>query len=188
MACKIPAHHCNRVGWIRDEGLSTVEDAVFSDLPALLSSTAEPSPVTRVVTQLSGLVTHSLALLGSASSAESEFGLPARDAFNMRKVLVLATRSGKLFGIDTATATVRWQRLPKTGLWKLKEPKLKIIRDVRNAISGFTNPFNQSALRTSHPVGLARSAVIILIIGKIEDVPPWSNATAHEYRMSSGSS
>ncbi|XP_039231604.1 ER membrane protein complex subunit 1 isoform X1 [Drosophila yakuba] len=118
-----------RVRWSREEALANVIDSQFVDLPlADTEGTLENEMkgkaadftsferdiasaflrrITTQAVQIRSLFLHVIGL-GPPPTATQRAGL-VRDSFGLHKMLVLLTRSGKIFGIDNVSGKHHWQ-------------------------------------------------------------------------------
>ena len=114
------------VAWVREEGLANIEDVAFVDLPAETLETEALNLITRITTHVGGIAAFaaSLASFGASSSEDA----PHRDPFNMHKYIIAATASGKVFGMDSQTGAILWQRQPSAGSFAIENPKLHVLR------------------------------------------------------------
>ncbi|XP_066948980.1 ER membrane protein complex subunit 1 [Macrobrachium rosenbergii] len=107
------------VVWSREEALASVLSAEAVDLPvdgANINYHEQLTPITglvgsfvhRVKTQCTQIAHWVSALLGNKDSFEESFGTLTRDQLNLRKLLVVATSSGKILGIDSWNGDVVW--------------------------------------------------------------------------------
>ncbi|KAH7927025.1 DUF1620-domain-containing protein [Leucogyrophana mollusca] len=122
--------------WVREEALATIQVAEFVELPEkkIIGSHVgleEETFLERITRQFSDaknlpqyllsfatrFATGSYATV-SASAASSEDTL-SRDAFGFRQVIVAATSHGKIFGIDSSNGKVMWSRVLGLG-WAKK--------------------------------------------------------------------
>ncbi|XP_039489831.1 ER membrane protein complex subunit 1 isoform X2 [Drosophila santomea] len=111
-----------RVRWSREEALANVIDSQFVDLPlADTEGTLENEMkgkagdiasaflrrITTQAVQIRSLFLHVIGL-GPPPTATQRAGL-VRDSFGLHKMLVLLTRSGKIFGVDNVSGKHHWQ-------------------------------------------------------------------------------
>ncbi|XP_043657276.1 ER membrane protein complex subunit 1 isoform X2 [Drosophila teissieri] len=111
-----------RVRWSREEALANVIDSQFVDLPlADTEGTLENEMkgkagdiasaflrrITTQAVQIRSLFLHVIGL-GPPPTDTQRAGL-VRDSFGLHKMLVLLTRSGKIFGIDNVSGKHHWQ-------------------------------------------------------------------------------
>ncbi|XP_030373597.1 ER membrane protein complex subunit 1 isoform X2 [Scaptodrosophila lebanonensis] len=112
----------NRVRWVREEALANVVDSQFIDLPLADSegtlenemkgksadiASAFLRRITTQAIQIKSLFLHVIGL-GPPPTDTQRAGL-VRDSFGLHKMLVLLTRSGKIFGIDNIIGKHHWQ-------------------------------------------------------------------------------
>ncbi|XP_030246797.1 ER membrane protein complex subunit 1 isoform X2 [Drosophila navojoa] len=118
-----------RVRWTREESLANVIDTQFLDLPLADTegtlenemkgkavdsnslkrdiATAFMRRITTQALQIKSLFLHVIGL-GPPPTATQRAGL-VRDSFGLHKMLVLLTRSGKIFGIDNIAGKHHWK-------------------------------------------------------------------------------
>ncbi|CAH0547358.1 unnamed protein product [Brassicogethes aeneus] len=127
-----------KVMWTREEALSKIVATEFLELPVSeLDASIENEfkggnvismflhRITTQCRQLSNLV------FGSQFLANT--GL-VRDDFGLHKIIVVATKSGKLFGIDTLTGSLAWTyRLPNVKPFKMLDSEKMLLFVQRTA-------------------------------------------------------
>ena len=120
----------DQLQWHREEGLADIRVAEFVELPErkLVGTHLEESEgfAQRVRRQLTeardfpSYVAHFVKrfVTGSYESVSASVATPvnetaplARDTFGFRKVLVVATARGKIYGLDSANGEVLWSRV-----------------------------------------------------------------------------
>ncbi|KAL9895126.1 ER membrane protein complex subunit 1 isoform 1-T1 [Glossina fuscipes fuscipes] len=112
----------SKILWIRSEALANVVSAEFVDLPltdnegvlenemkgkAADIMSAFLHRITSQIMHVKSLLLHVIGL-GPKPSDTQRAGL-VRDAFGLHKMLVVLTRSGKIFGIDNISGKHHWQ-------------------------------------------------------------------------------
>lgn len=116
--------------WSREEGLSDIKVAEFVELPErkLVEAQLEEDEgfaqrVRRQLTEARDFPSYAVHFVnrfvtGSYDSVSASVATPinetaplARDAFGFRKVLVVATARGKIYGLDSANGEVLWSRV-----------------------------------------------------------------------------
>ncbi|XP_037947032.1 ER membrane protein complex subunit 1 isoform X2 [Teleopsis dalmanni] len=130
----------NKIRWSREEALANVVAADFIDLPLTdTEGTLEnelkgksgdilSAFLLRISTQILQIKSIFLHVIGLAPppSATQKAGL-VRDSFGLHKMLVLLTKSGKVFGIDNISGKHHWQQfLPNVGNFENGE-KMRLL-------------------------------------------------------------
>ena len=121
--------HNDQLQWAREEGLADIKLAEFVELPEhKLAETLVGEDETfaqRVRRQLTEardfpayaanfarrFVTGSYDSVTASAAPANESAPLARDAFGFRKVLVVVTARGKVYGLDSASGEVLWSRV-----------------------------------------------------------------------------
>jgi len=129
--------------WVREEGLAHIEDVAFVDLPTETLEAESLNLISRITSHVGGIAS-TLASL-AAFGASGKEGVPVRDPFNTHKYIISATASGKVFGMDSQTGTILWQRQPNAGSFAIEKPQLHILR----ATSAGTEPLAALAGKTA---------------------------------------
>ncbi|XP_041859597.1 ER membrane protein complex subunit 1 isoform X2 [Melanotaenia boesemani] len=177
-----------RVMWTREEALSDVVTMEMVDLP-LTGTQAElegefgkkadglmSMVLKRLSSQLILLqawVTHLWKLFYDArkprSQVKNEITIEnlSRDEFNLQKMMVMVTASGKLFGIDSKTGGILWKHyldnIPSNAAFKLM---------VQRTTAHFPHPPQCTLLIKDKDTGLATLHVFNPIFGKKSHVTP----------------
>ncbi|XP_034551243.1 ER membrane protein complex subunit 1 isoform X1 [Notolabrus celidotus] len=180
-----------RVMWIREEALSDVVTMEMVDLP-LTGTQAElegefgkkaaiqdgllSMVLKRLSSQLILLqawVSHLWKLFYDArkprSQVKNEVTIEnlSRDEFNLQKMMVMVTASGKLFGIDSKTGSILWKHyldnIPSNAAFKLM---------VQRTTAHFPHPPQCTLLIKDKDSGLASLHVFNPIFGKTSHVTP----------------
>lgn len=177
-----------RVMWTREEALSDVVTMEMVDLP-LTATQAElegefgkkadglmSMVLKRLSSQLILLqawVSHLWKLFYDArrprSQVKNEVTIEnlSRDEFNLQKMMVMVTASGKLFGIDSKTGTIVWrhylENIPSNSAFKLM---------VQRTTAHFPHPPQCTLLIKDKDTGLAVLHVFNPIFGKKSHVTP----------------
>ncbi|KAJ3807314.1 hypothetical protein EV368DRAFT_75106 [Lentinula lateritia] len=120
--------------WTREEGLSELKAAKFVELPERLSvlggeGRSEEGFVGRLIRQAkdvkdlpnyiirfakrfaTGSYESATSSATFSAASSSALKLPYRDAFGFRQVLVVSTSYGKVYGIDTSSGDILWNRV-----------------------------------------------------------------------------
>ncbi|KAH7906600.1 hypothetical protein BJ138DRAFT_1015952 [Hygrophoropsis aurantiaca] len=127
----------DKVQWVREEALATIQVAEFVELPEkkVVGSHVgleEETFLERIIRQFADaknlpqyllsfakrFATGSYATVSASAAASAEDTL-SRDAFGFRQVIVAATAHGKLFGIDSSSGQIMWSRVLGLG-WARK--------------------------------------------------------------------
>ncbi|KAI4823768.1 ER membrane protein complex subunit 1 [Pseudochaenichthys georgianus] len=177
-----------RVMWTREEALSDVVTMEMVDLP-LTGTQAElegefgkkadglfSMVLKRLSSQLILLqawISHLWKLFYDArkprSQVKNEVTIEnlSRDEFNLQKMMVMVTASGKLFGIDSKTGTIVWRHyldnIPANAAFKLM---------VQRTTAHFPHPPQCTLLIKDKDTGLATLHVFNPIFGKKSHVTP----------------
>ncbi|XP_023188053.1 ER membrane protein complex subunit 1 isoform X1 [Xiphophorus maculatus] len=180
-----------RVMWTREEALSDVVTMEMVDLP-LTGTQAElegefgkkaaiqdgllPMVLKRLSSQLIMLqawIAHLWKLFYDArkprSQVKNEVSIEnlSRDEFNLQKMMVMVTSSGKLFGIDSKTGGILWKHyldnVPKNAAFKLM---------VQRTTAHFPHPPQCTLLIKDKDTGLATLHVFNPIFGRKSQVTP----------------
>ncbi|XP_056128948.1 ER membrane protein complex subunit 1 [Lampris incognitus] len=177
-----------RVMWTREEALSDVVTMEMVDLP-LTGTQAElegefgkktdgllSMVLKRLSSQLILLqawVAHLWKLFYDArkphSQVKNEVSIEnlSRDEFNLQKMMVMVTASGKLFGIDSKTGTILWRHyldnVPSNAVFKLM---------VQRTTAHFPHPPQCTLLIKDKDTGLATLHVFNPIFGKKSHITP----------------
>lgn len=177
-----------RVLWTREEALSDVVTMEMVDLP-LTATQAElegefgkkadglmSMVLKRLSSQLILLqawVSHLWKLFYDArqprSQVKNEVTIEnlSRDEFNLQKMMVMVTASGKLFGIDSKTGTIVWkhylENVPPNAAFKLM---------VQRTTAHFPHPPQCTLLIKDKDTGLATLHVFNPIYGKKSHITP----------------
>ncbi|KAK5863339.1 hypothetical protein PBY51_000377 [Eleginops maclovinus] len=177
-----------RVMWTREEALSDVVTMEMVDLP-LTGTQAElegefgkkadglfSMVLKRLSSQLILLqawISHLWKLFYDArkprSQVKNEVTIEnlSRDEFNLQKMMVMVTASGKLFGIDSKTGTILWRHyldnIPANAAFKLM---------VQRTTAHFPHPPQCTLLIKDKDTGLATLHVFNPIFGKKSHVTP----------------
>ncbi|GBE86822.1 hypothetical protein SCP_1000640 [Sparassis crispa] len=121
----------DQLHWTREEALSDIRVAEFVELPerkiiAALGREEEETFMARLVRQTSEaqdfpqyainfvkrFVTGSYASVSSSVASPTNASEPlSRDTFGLRKIIVVATPYGKVYGIDSANGEIVWSRV-----------------------------------------------------------------------------
>ncbi|OAX35578.1 DUF1620-domain-containing protein [Rhizopogon vinicolor AM-OR11-026] len=128
----------DKMQWVREEALASIQVAEFVELPEkkiVTSHTAvdEEGYFERLQRQLSDaknlpkylanfarrFATGSYATVSASAASSSAEDTLTRDAFGFRQIIVAATSHGKLFGIDSSNGQVLWSRVLGLG-WAAK--------------------------------------------------------------------
>ena len=114
--------------WIREESLASIIQVEMIDLPV---TEAEVSIEEEFASDPNGMLAHTIRRLGSQlrqltlfgrnlfrgndanSRAGSESKALVRDRFGLHKLILVVTKAGKLFAMDTISGRIVWQRLLK---------------------------------------------------------------------------
>ena len=113
--------------WCREESLTSIIQVEMVDLPV---TEAEVSIEEEFATDTTGILAHALRRLGSQlrqltlfwrmvlrgsdQPAASESNALVRDRFGLHKLILILTKPGKLFALDTISGRIIWQRLLTT--------------------------------------------------------------------------
>ncbi|XP_068192261.1 ER membrane protein complex subunit 1 [Antennarius striatus] len=177
-----------RVMWTREEALSDVVTMEMVDLP-LTGTQAElegefgkkadgllAMVMKRLSSQLILLqawISHLWKLFYDArkprSQVKNEVTIEnlSRDEFNLQKMMVMVTASGKLFGIDSKTGSILWkhylENIPSNAAFKLM---------VQRTTAHFPHPPQCTLLIKDKDTGLATLHVFNPIFGKKSHVSP----------------
>ncbi|XP_061831444.1 ER membrane protein complex subunit 1 [Nerophis lumbriciformis] len=177
-----------RVMWTREESLSDVVSMEMVDLP-LTGTQAElegefgkkadglmSMVLKRLSSQLILLqawISHLWKLFYDArkphSQVKNEVSIEtlSRDEFNLQKMMVMVTASGKLFGIDSKTGTILWRHyldnIPSNAAFKLM---------VQRTTAHFPHPPQCTLLIKDKETGLTTLHVFNPIFGKKSHVTP----------------
>ncbi|XP_019944740.2 ER membrane protein complex subunit 1 [Paralichthys olivaceus] len=177
-----------RVIWIREEALSDVVTMEMVDLP-LTGTQAElegefgkkaDGLLSMVLKRLSSQfillqawVTHLWKLFYDARKPRSQVKNDvtienlSRDEFNLQKMMVMVTASGKLFGIDSKTGSILWRHyldnIPPNAAFKLM---------VQRTTAHFPHPPQCTLLIKDKDTGLATFHVFNPIFGKKSHITP----------------
>ncbi|XP_068601066.1 ER membrane protein complex subunit 1 [Brachionichthys hirsutus] len=177
-----------RVMWTREEALSDVVTMEMVDLP-LTGTQAElegefgkkadgllAMVIKRLSSQLILLqawVSHLWKLFYDArqprSQVKNEVTIEnlSRDEFNLQKMMVMVTASGKLFGIDSKTGSIVWkhylENIPSSAAFKLM---------VQRTTAHFPHPPQCTLLIKDKETGLASLHVFNPIFGKRSHISP----------------
>nr|CAD7589368.1 unnamed protein product [Timema genevievae] len=107
--------------WVREEALSSIVAVEMLELPVSDTDAAIEQEFDHKETGILGMFVHRISsqiiqlrsslmtLLGDRMSEGQSSGL-VRDEFGLHKIIVAATASGKLFGIDNLSGEILWQR------------------------------------------------------------------------------
>ncbi|KAG1750542.1 uncharacterized protein EDB91DRAFT_1108061 [Suillus paluster] len=128
----------DKMQWVREEALASIQVAEFVELPEkkiVMSHAAvdEEGYFERLHRQLSDVknlpqylanfarrfATGSYATVSASAASPSAEDTLTRDAFGFRQIIVAATSYGKLFGIDSSNGQVLWSRVLGLG-WAAK--------------------------------------------------------------------
>lgn len=116
--------------WTREESLSTIEVAEFVELPEKVVSSSHPGDESyaqrlfRHVTDAQDLPNYLAkfarrfatgSYASASSSAAVQDGSLWRDAFGFRQVILVATRYGKLYALDSSNGAILWSRVLDLG-------------------------------------------------------------------------
>ncbi|XP_029994937.1 ER membrane protein complex subunit 1 isoform X2 [Sphaeramia orbicularis] len=177
-----------RVMWTREEALSDVVTMEMVDLP-LTGTQAElegefgkkaDGLMSMVLKRLSSQfillqawVSHLWKLFYDARKPRSQVKNDvtienlSRDEFNLQKMMVMVTASGKLFGIDSKTGTIVWKHyldnIPSNAAFKLM---------VQRTTAHFPHPPQCTLLIKDKDTGLATLHVFNPIFGKKSHITP----------------
>ncbi|KAM8863354.1 ER membrane protein complex subunit 1 [Spinachia spinachia] len=177
-----------RVMWTREEALSDVETMEMVDLP-LTGTQAELEGefgkkadglfsmlLKRLSSQLILLqawIAHLWKMFYDARKPRSQVKNDvtienlSRDEFNLQKMMVMVTASGKLFGIDSKTGSILWkhylENIPSNAAFKLM---------VQRTTAHFPHPPQCTLLIKDKDTGLASLHVFNPIFGKKSHVNP----------------
>lgn len=116
-------HYPGKLIWIREEALASIASVEILDLPVSDTEAAIEKEFDHKETGFLGMFAHRLISqtlqlrllllsvlgLGDPPSAGQRAGL-VRDEFGLHKMIVVATKIGKLFGIDNLSGEIVWQR------------------------------------------------------------------------------
>uniref|UniRef100_A0A8C5G4T8 ER membrane protein complex subunit 1 n=1 Tax=Gouania willdenowi TaxID=441366 RepID=A0A8C5G4T8_GOUWI len=181
-------HLPGRVMWTREEALSEVVTMEMVELP-LTGTQAElegefgkkadgllSMVLKRLSSQLILLqawVSHLWKLFYDArkprSQVKNEISIEnlSRDEFNLQKMMVMVTASGKLFGIDSKTGSILWKQylnnVPSNAAFKLM---------VQRTTAHFPHPPQCTLLIKDKDTGLATLHVFNPIFGKKSHITP----------------
>ncbi|XP_035238782.1 ER membrane protein complex subunit 1 isoform X1 [Anguilla anguilla] len=184
-------HQPGRVVWSREEALAEVVTMEMVDLP-LTGTQAElegefgkkaaiqdgllPMVLKRLSSQLILLqawIAHLWKLFYDArkprSQVKNEVSIEnlARDEFNLQKMMVMVTASGKLFGIDSKSGTVLWKHyLPDV------QPNAAFKLMVQRTTAHFPHPPQCTLLIKDKDTGLGTLHVFNPIFGRKSHVTP----------------
>ncbi|KAL0064178.1 hypothetical protein AAF712_008900 [Marasmius tenuissimus] len=149
----------DQLQWSRDESLSQITHAEFVELPERVSTAATAgggegffARLERQVREARGFPGYLVNfverfVMGSYESATSSVtkatsGSLHRDAFGFRQVIVVTTRKGKVFGVDSSNGEVVWSRMlglggkkNSEGAW-VKPEKLFVVKGVGEVSAG----------------------------------------------------
>lgn len=128
----------DKMQWVREEALASIQVAEFIELPekkVVMSHAAvdEEGYFERLQRQLSDaknlpqylanfarrFATGSYATVTTSAASSSDEDTLTRDAFGFRQIIVAATSYGKIFGIDSSNGRVLWSRVLGLG-WAAK--------------------------------------------------------------------
>ncbi|KAG2143699.1 hypothetical protein DEU56DRAFT_884358 [Suillus clintonianus] len=128
----------DKMQWVREEALASIQVAEFVELPekkVVMSHAVvdEEGYFERLQRQLSDtknlpqylanfvrrFATGSYATVTASAASSSDEDTLTRDAFGFRQIIVAATPYGKLFGIDSSNGRVLWSRVLGLG-WAAK--------------------------------------------------------------------
>lgn len=128
----------DKMQWVREEALASIQVAEFVELPekkvtTSLAAVDEEGYFERLQRQLSDaknlpqylanfarrFATGSYATVTASAASSSDEDTLTRDAFGFRQVIVAATPYGKIFGIDSSNGRVLWSRVLGLG-WAAK--------------------------------------------------------------------
>ncbi|KAG2355552.1 hypothetical protein BDR07DRAFT_1613621 [Suillus spraguei] len=128
----------DRLRWVREEALASIQVAEFVELPekkVVMSHAVvdEEGYFERLQRQLSDarnlpqylanfarrFATGSYATVTASAASSSDEDTLTRDAFGFRQIIVAATSYGKVFGIDSSNGRVLWSRVFGLG-WAAK--------------------------------------------------------------------
>lgn len=130
-----------KVIWVREEALSNVVAVEFLELPAselevnLENEFTENSNIFKMLLHRITMQSGQLYNLFTGGQHLSNNAL-IRDDFGLHKIIVVATASGKLFGVDTLTGSIVWSyRLPNVKAFKDKKMLLFVQRTARYVFS-----------------------------------------------------
>ncbi|KAL3063995.1 hypothetical protein OYC64_000325 [Pagothenia borchgrevinki] len=180
-----------RVMWTREEALSDVVTMEMVDLPLTGTQAELEGEFGKKAGSLDGLFSMVLKRLSSQlillqasishlwklfydarkprSQVKNEVTIEnlSRDEFNLQKMMVMVTASGKLFGIDSKTGTIVWRHyldnIPANAAFKLM---------VQRTTAHFPHPPQCTLLIKDKDTGLATLHVFNPIFGKKSHVTP----------------
>lgn len=128
----------DKMQWVREEALASIQVAEFVELPekkvaTIHAAVDEEGYFERLQRQLSDaqnlpqylanfarrFATGSYATVTASAASSSDEDTLTRDAFGFRQVIVAATSYGKIFGIDSSNGRVLWSRVLGLG-WAAK--------------------------------------------------------------------
>ncbi|THU88882.1 DUF1620-domain-containing protein, partial [Dendrothele bispora CBS 962.96] len=128
--------------WTREEGLADINAVQFVELPEKLADKSErsegsfgrferqlrdakdfPKYLMRFVKRFATGAYESVTSPASAHAATT--GIPSRDTFGFRQLIVAATTHGKVYGIDSSNGKIIWSRI--LGLGSKAEDGAKIV-------------------------------------------------------------
>jgi len=132
VAIKAGGANPGKIAWTREEGLASIQDAAFMDLPASIMDAESMDALSRFMSPLMTIANTVLSISNPSAGAASESGAPQRDVFNTHKFILTVAASGKIFALDTESGAVVWQRQPISGVHALSEPKLDVIQPIAN--------------------------------------------------------
>ncbi|KAI1892516.1 hypothetical protein AGOR_G00134400 [Albula goreensis] len=181
-------HQPGRVLWSREEALAEVVTMEMVDLP-LTGTQAElegefgkkadgllPMVLKRLSSQLILLqawLAHLWKLFYDArkprSQVKNEVTIEnlARDEFNLQKMMVMVTASGKLFGIDSKSGTVLWKHYLEN-----VQPNAAFKLMVQRTTAHFPHPPQCTLLIKDKETGLGTLHVFNPIFGKKSHITP----------------
>ncbi|XP_030624963.1 ER membrane protein complex subunit 1 [Chanos chanos] len=176
-------HQPGRVVWTREEALADVVTMEMVDLP-LTGTQAElegefgkkadgllPMVLKRLSSQfilLQAWIAHLWKLFYDARKPRSQINKNevtietlSRDEFNLQKMMVMVTASGKLFGIDSKSGTILWKHYLKD-----VQPNAAFKLVIQRTTAHFPHPPQCTLLIKDKDTGLASLHVFNPIFGK----------------------
>ncbi|XP_055375524.1 ER membrane protein complex subunit 1 isoform X2 [Condylostylus longicornis] len=134
--------HQDKIRWVREESITNIVATELIDLPitdseGLIESefTSKPGDISgafvrRITSQVSLLKNAFLSILGIGSvlTPNQKAGL-TRDAFGLHKILLILTKSGKIFAMDNLNGKLHWQKyVPSLESFNDREPMKLLVQ------------------------------------------------------------
>ncbi|KAJ3126373.1 hypothetical protein HK098_007571 [Nowakowskiella sp. JEL0407] len=161
----------SQVLWSREESLTQISDAKFIDLPEsrgfsedhdelneLLSQTEALNPVSRYIRRiqihLSKLSTLPSTLFEPKSKPDntnSTSDVIIRDAFGVKKIILVATKTGKLVAMETLKGKIVWSKYFEDGVEKVEVVRSVVVKQPPLVVLVFRRD-KSTVLKTINPL------------------------------------